>query len=160
MKLFLIGFMGAGKSYLGKQLAKRLSIPFFDTDKLFVDKFMLSIPLYIEQYGMPKFRTDESDILQSTCFPVHCIIATGGGAVELASNREFLKTQETVYLAHDWEILATRIMDSERPLVKKMNAFQLRELYMQRHPYYADCAKFCIANPDIEQLSTFLHDKF
>ena len=82
MKIYLIGFMGAGKTTIGRTLASRLGAPFFDLDELVESAEKMSIKDIFAQQGEPYFRKRERDILRSTRYLEDAVIATGSnGAV-------------------------------------------------------------------------------
>ena len=93
--ILLIGFMGAGKTTIGKGLAQRLQKEYVDLDTKIEEHIQLSIAEYFHYYGEKSFRKVESDILRKLSNEDK-IIATGGGIVQSAENRRFLKTQPIV----------------------------------------------------------------
>jgi len=94
--IFLIGFRGSGKSALGKGAAEILNLKFIDLDEVFCEKFG-EISEFVANNGWQEFREREAEILQNFA-GFSGIIATGGGIVELAANREFLQNQSTIFL--------------------------------------------------------------
>lgn len=138
--IILIGLMGAGKTTVGKMLAKSFECPFYDSDHEIEKKTGVSIPHIFEVEGEEGFRKRESQIIEELCLlPAPVILATGGGAVIKPENRVLMQQYGTViYLratVHDlW--LRTR-NDRNRPLLQQGNARQtLEKLYRQRSPMY------------------------
>ena len=117
--ILLIGFMGAGKTTIGKGLAQCLQKEYVDLDTKIEEHIQLSIAEYFHYYGEKSFRKVESDILRKLSNEDK-IIATGGGIVQSAENRRFLKTQPIVlYLEAEADCLVDRIQQDEtsiRPL--------------------------------------------
>jgi len=144
----LIGPMGAGKSSVGSRLAKRLQLPFIDLDAMIVARAGKSIPHIFRDDGQCVFRALEGECLQQCLSSAkHCVLATGGGVVMRAPNRQRLKDGGTViWLDASPEILAQRTAgDTNRPLLHGVNPLQkARELDIQRRTYYQRCADFRI----------------
>jgi shikimate kinase len=128
MKIFLIGFMGSGKSTIGRKLARFLRYSFIDLDMLIENKAGMSIAEYFSENGEDHFRELERDILQKTEFEPNTVIATGGGAPCYYDNMDWMNRHgKTVYLLMEPKALANRLQNSktERPLVKGLNGEEL-----------------------------------
>ena len=140
MMIFLIGFMGSGKTWFGKKLAATRNLPFFDLDDEIEKKFGVNITQIFQKYGEEYFRKVESEILLG--WDKEGIIATGGGIVKKEENRFFLQQKEikTIWLNPSWEIIIERIKSSNRPLVKKLSEQELFELWQKRESLYRECA--------------------
>ena len=143
MIVYLIGFMGCGKSTSGKQLAKFIQFDFVDTDKLFESQEKISINEYFEKYGEEKFRIVEQSILKSIEKDKNIVVATGGGTPCFFDNMEYMRnTGITVYLQLNPSILCKRLIHSHniRPKVKDKNLDELKEwidsLIVERTPFY------------------------
>ena len=137
--------MGAGKTTIGRLIAKQLGMVFYDSDHEIERKTGVKIPLIFELEGVDGFRKRETAALEELCQLENIVMATGGGAILLPENRELLKNNgKIVYLrasVHDlW--LRTR-NDKSRPLLQGGNIRQkLEQLYIDRDPIYsalADC---------------------
>lgn len=116
--LFLVGFMGAGKTTVGEKLALSLNIPFKDCDKFICNKYGLTITEIFEQYGEEYFRQIEAEALIELNSLGPAIIATGGGCVTNNTSKNFLMTKNCVYLKYGIDTLYARIKgDANRPLV-------------------------------------------
>src|SRR5690606_32439248 len=96
--IFLIGFMGCGKSTLGKKVATKTGYSFIDLDELIVQKIHMSISDYFESHGEAAFREIERDTLHSLYGSKNTIVATGGGTPCHLNNMEWMnKNGKTVY---------------------------------------------------------------
>lgn len=137
--LFLIGFMGSGKTWFGKKLAAKKNLPFYDLDDEIEKKLGMNIPQIFQKYGEEYFRKIESEILLA--WNHEGIIATGGGIVEKEENRIFFQQKEikTIWLNPSWETILERIKSSGRPLVRKFSEKELFELWQKREPLYREC---------------------
>src|SRR2546430_7082086 len=137
MKIYLVGFMGAGKTTVGRELAARLDVPFFDLDELVEAAEKTSIKEIFAQHGEPYFRKRERDILRSTRYLEHGVIATGGGTFTFDDNIQFIQSEGiSVYLSAPYALLRSRIGDkaAERPLFRDDMA--THELFNSRIRYY------------------------
>ncbi|KRN33486.1 shikimate kinase [Weissella halotolerans] len=136
--IILVGFMGAGKTSIGQALARRMNLPFVDTDQLIEDQQEQSIATIFAERGEQAFRTLEHEVLvKLTAFKG--VIATGGGIVETAANRKLLAAHsaEVVFLTGTFaQTLAHLINDQTRPLVKERTLADLARLWAKRQPYY------------------------
>lgn len=145
--IYLIGLMGAGKTTIGKQLAKALKIPFYDSDKVIEEKTGVDIPTIFEFEGEEGFRDREQKIIRKLTEMKGIVLATGGGAVLREENRKLLQANGfIVYLQCSIErILERTRRDTQRPLLKTDNPSErLQKLLTQRHPLYLACADFKI----------------
>jgi len=143
MIIFLVGFMGCGKSTIGKQLAHKLNYKFIDIDILFTEITSCTIPYFFEQYGEPSFRNKESEILKNIDYTGNLVISTGGGTICYNNNLDFLKSKGIIiYLKLDTEILVKRLIKSHtvRPMLANKNKEDLNEwivkLMQTRKKYY------------------------
>lgn len=127
-KIFLIGFMGCGKSKLGKSLAAQTNRTFLDLDDLLEIKYQLSIPDIFVAYGETGFRERERDVLQLSALANDAIIATGGGAPCFFDNMEWMnKNGITIFMDTPVSVLANRLINArvERPLIRGKNLEEL-----------------------------------
>lgn len=135
MKLFLIGYMGAGKTTLGKPLAEKLQVPFIDMDAVVEAAHGKSITELFGELGEAGFREKERDALQKSVFPDNFVMATGGGAPCFFDNMDWMnRTGVTLYLrAHPHEI-ARRLENQRelRPLLRSIKKEDLPEVISQR----------------------------
>jgi shikimate kinase len=127
-KVYIIGFMGSGKTTAGKKLAAVLGWPFFDLDKKIEEIAGKSIPEIFSQDGENYFRAIESETLKTIEYETDAVVSTGGGTPCYSDNMDFmLKTGLTVYLKLNPLQLLSRLSGSkgERPLIKNMGREEL-----------------------------------
>lgn len=127
-KIYIIGFMGSGKSTAGKKLASLMGWTFVDLDKNIEEFAGKSIPEIFEQDGESSFRQIEANILRSLDSLKHTVISTGGGTPCYDDNMEFmLGTGLTLYLKLTPGQLKSRLSKSkgERPLIKDLGSGEL-----------------------------------
>jgi shikimate kinase len=155
--IFLIGLMGAGKSTVGKMLAKKLDRRFLDADHVIEERCGVKIPVIFEMEGENGFRKREAQTIKDITAEQDIILATGGGAVLLPDNRKFLSERGTVIYLHANPMeLWHRTKGSEsRPLLKNGDAKKILEnLYAIRDPLYREIADYVIetGKPSVNQL--------
>lgn len=148
--IILIGLPGSGKSTVGRQLARKLSASFMDSDHLIEQRLGCSIREYFEREGEGAFRDVEEAVL-ADAVSAHAsstdvvVLATGGGAVIRENNRRLLHgAGRVVYLRSSPEDLYKRLRhDRNRPLLQVGDPMQrLKDLYAQRDPLYRETAHF------------------
>ncbi|RUM45397.1 MAG: shikimate kinase [Desulfurobacterium sp.] len=138
MKVVLVGFMGSGKSTVGKLLSERLGVQLVDTDVEVEKRTGMSIPEIFVKKGEEYFRNLERRIVEELLtLPKDLVISTGGGLPAYSDNMELLNEKAfTVYLEADFEVLWSRIADDRsRPLVS-LGKEKVRELFERRRPFY------------------------
>jgi len=141
--IFLVGMMGAGKTSVGRILAKRLQKTFYDSDHAIEDRTGVKIPLIFEIEGESGFRVRESAVVDELTALRDIVLATGGGAVLSEKNRDRLRTRGTVvYLRASVRDLLNRTRhDKNRPLLLAADPrARLTELYEKRDPLYREVA--------------------
>ena len=141
--IVLIGFMGAGKSSVGRTLARMTGLSRFDTDEMVAARFGLSIAEIFAKHGEEKFREAETKTLRELSGKAQAIVVTGGGIVLRPENVELLREIGTiVYLSADEETLFKRISRRQtRPLLRTENPrATLNELLEKRLPFYRSAA--------------------
>ena len=143
MRIYLIGFMGCGKSTVGKKLSRLMNYDFIDLDTQIENKYQFNIPAIFERFDEKAFRTLERECLMSTLRNNNCIIATGGGTACFFENMKWMNTHGlTVYLQMQPESLYARLLSSrkKRPLIEqraKDEVLQyIRAELESRHKYY------------------------
>ncbi|MEE3122034.1 MAG: shikimate kinase [SAR324 cluster bacterium] len=144
MNILLTGFMGAGKTTVGKKLAKRLGYFFIDTDREIEKEQGCSITEIFKYGGEECFRDLETDILQKLQTKQNLVIATGGGMVLRNENRSLMQSLGTrVYLKVELQELMRRLKkDKKRPLLQKSKPEEhILEMLQQRKSIYeeAEC---------------------
>jgi shikimate kinase len=145
--IFLVGMMGAGKTSVGRVLAKRLNKIFYDSDHVIEERTGVKIPVIFEIEGEPGFRHRESAVLDELTALDDVVLATGGGAVLARENRDRLRTRGTVvYLRASVKDLLNRTRhDKNRPLLQTADPrARLNELYEMRDPLYREVAHVTI----------------
>jgi shikimate kinase len=145
--IYLIGLMGAGKTTIGRQLAKALAVPFYDSDKAIEESTGVDIPTIFEFEGEEGFRERERKMIQKLTQIQGIVLATGGGVILRDENRKLLKENGfIVYLQCSVErILERTRRDTQRPLLQTDNPKErLQNLFEQRQSLYLSCADFKI----------------
>jgi shikimate kinase len=131
----MIGFMGSGKTTLGKRLAAKLSYQFIDLDKLIEAETRSSITEYFAKFGEEPFRELESRILKETDYPEDSVIATGGGAPCFFDNIQWMnKNGTTVYLSLSPKSLASRLESAteQRPVLRNLKGEALENFIAEK----------------------------
>ncbi len=145
--IYLIGLMGAGKTTVGRQLARTLKYPFYDSDKIIEEHTGVDIPTIFEFEGEQGFRQREHKVIYELTEIRGIVLATGGGAVLLEDNRQSLMTTGfVVYLQCSIDkILQRTRRDTQRPLLQTKDRKQkMQRLFLERNPLYLECADFTI----------------
>lgn len=147
-RIFLIGLMGAGKTAVGENLAKRLNWLWIDLDALIVQKNGLSIQAIFEQYGESYFRRLEKEALAEVVPLKNVVVSTGGGVILDDENRQVLtQSGVCIYLAAKLSTLTNRLRGSEdRPLLKRHS---LEQLIGEREPLYTAVAHQVVETDDL-----------
>lgn len=155
MRIYLIGYMGCGKSTLGKKLAKHAGLQFIDMDHYIEKRNCKTVPQIFAEDGEAEFRKKERKALEELSEFSNVVIATGGGAPCFFDNVELMnRTGKTIYLNIDPKILADRLMKSktERPLIKGKSKEELvafiDETLKKRNEFYLQ-AHYRITQPDV-----------
>ena len=140
--IFLIGFMGSGKSTVGRLVASAIELPFVDIDTLFAAKSGLPPHLYIPKFGIGAFRQWEKKILREVLSDSSAVIATGGGVILDRGNRHLMKREGVIFwLETPLPLLLSRLGDKNlRPLLPRpFSMSALEKLYQERLPCYRQC---------------------
>jgi shikimate kinase len=143
----LIGLPGCGKSTVGRQLARRLQLPFFDSDQLIEQQLGCSIRELFEREGEERFRDIEQSVIDQLTQNPQGVVSTGGGVVLRPVNRQHLHSRcQVVYLNSSPDALFRRLRhDVHRPLLQVANPLaRLRDLHAVRDPLYRETAHFVI----------------
>jgi shikimate kinase len=149
--------MGAGKSTVGKLLAKKLGRRFLDADHVIEERCGVKIPVIFEMEGEDGFRKREAQAIKDITAEQDVILATGGGAVLLPENRQFLSERGTVIYLHanPMELWHRTKGGEGRPLLRNGDAKKILEnLYAIRDPLYRQIADHVIetGKPSVNQL--------
>ena len=161
--IFLIGFMGSGKTYWGKIWAQKKGLDFYDLDEIIEEKEGRYIATIFEKEGEDYFRKTETEALHTFSEKNNCIIACGGGAACFNDNMRWMNENgTTVYLAASPQYILSRVKEEEkgkRPLINKLNEaellFFIEQKLKEREPFYNQ-AKIILPVADLndESLST------
>ena len=141
--LFLVGMMGAGKTTVGRHLARRLKRPFLDSDHELERRCGVRVPVIFDIEGEPGFRAREAHMIAELAAREGIVLATGGGAVLDAETRRRLAARGTVVYLHARPAdLYERVRhDRNRPLLATADPLKrLEDLYAQRDPLYREVA--------------------
>ena len=135
--IVLCGFMGCGKSTIGKQLARLTGYTFVDMDAYIEQKAGMSIPQIFDTFGEGHFRDLEYETAKELAQTPNAVIATGGGVLTYERNVEVFSQNTTiVFLDIPFSMCYSRIKNSSRPLVKQNTKQQLLKLYTKRRVLY------------------------
>lgn len=142
-----VGLPGSGKSTIGRQLARRLDVRFFDSDFVIERRIGCSIRDFFEREGEQSFRDLEQDVIGELTQNKTCVLSTGGGVVLRQANRDNLhKRCHVLYLHSPPEEVFRRLRhDQNRPLLQVADPLaRLKDLYEQRDPLYREVAHFVV----------------
>lgn len=158
--LFLVGLMGAGKTTVGRLLARRLRRPFYDSDHEVEQRCGVEIAVIFDIEGEAGFRARESQVIDELSALDGVVLATGGGAVLDPANRRRLAARGTVVYLHALPAdLYPRIRhDRKRPLLATPDPrLRLEQLYAQRDPLYREVAD-CVIDTGRQSASVLASD--
>ncbi|HEX23216.1 MAG TPA: shikimate kinase AroK [Chromatiales bacterium] len=163
--IFFVGPMGAGKTTIGRQLARSLGRPFYDSDKEIEARTGADIPLIFELEGEAGFRSREKAMIDELTRQPNIVLATGGGAVLDPDNRKHLAGRGfVVYLSAPVEQLFQRTArDTRRPLLQTENPRQkLEEILAVRDPLYREIADLVLItdNKPVRNVTNSLLQQF
>lgn len=155
MRIYLIGYMGSGKSTLGRELASRLNLSFLDMDKFIETKYLKTVPDIFRDEGEKQFRNKEQVCLHEISSMKNVVVATGGGAPCFFDNMDLMnRTGCCVFLDVEPDELAARLMkdDVVRPLIQERQAEELVQtiegMMRERRPYY-EKARYILSGKSI-----------
>jgi shikimate kinase len=157
LKIFLIGFMGSGKSHWGKIWAKRENLSFFDLDTKIEKAFRMKITDIFERKGEDKFRELERYHLRKFENKKNFLLACGGGTPCFSDNLDWMKSQGKVfYLKAEPEYILDKVINEteQRPVLKKINPaellFFIQKKLIEREPFYSQ-ADFILNVEDLNE---------
>jgi shikimate kinase len=143
MRIYLVGYMGCGKSTIGRKVADIMSFSFIDLDKFIEERNFKSVPAIFAEEGESAFREKEKSALLEVSQFEDVVIGTGGGTPCFFENMNFMNANGvTIYIAPETEVLATRLLNSktERPLIIGKKRAELIDFINQaliaRAPFY------------------------
>ena len=141
--IFLIGFMGSGKTTHGRKLASHLKVAFIDLDEVFEKQNEMTIAHYFAVFGEEKFRQKEAELLKNTVYPENAVVSTGGGLPCFFDNLDWMKQHgTTIYLQVPPKVIVSRLNNAktERPLLQHKTGEELlqyiAEKLAEREPTY------------------------
>lgn len=156
-RIFLLGFMGTGKSHWGKEWAERFDMSFIDLDELIEKEEQKTVLDIFEKEGEEYFRKKEAATLREKCLLNNCIISCGGGTPCFYDNMRWMNENgHTIYLSASPTYLLKNVMEEKerRPLVKNINEaellFFIEQKLKERNPFYNQ-ARFTLNAESLEQ---------
>lgn len=163
--IYLVGLMGAGKTTVGRSLARLLQLPFYDSDKAIEERTGVDIPTIFEFEGEEGFRNREQKMIAQLTELKGIVLATGGGAILREENRNLLtKNGFVVYLHCSVDKLLERTRrDSNRPLLDTADPkARLEELFEIREPFYRACADLIVDTGTLQSKDavTYIFDRY
>jgi shikimate kinase len=145
--IFLIGFMGSGKTTLGRKLASRMGYAFMDLDDILEAREGMTIAEYFSKFGEDAFRKSESDVLKHTQYPENAVVSTGGGLPCFFDNLQWMNAHgKTIYIKLAPKILADRLKNErvERPVLNGKQGGELvafiEQKLAEREKFYNQAA--------------------
>ncbi|WP_313893928.1 shikimate kinase [Psychrobacillus sp.] len=157
-KVYLVGFMGSGKSAVGRRLSYLLKMPYYDMDHEIVKQQKRKIPEIFEQEGEAYFRKIETEFLQNFRNE-SCIISTGGGVAMNEKNIQIMRaTGLVLYMDATFADIWMRIKnDTNRPIVQSSSKEELEQLYAKRRRFYKKAAHITILteNRQLRQITEY-----
>ncbi|SHN12120.1 shikimate kinase [Gracilibacillus kekensis] len=153
--IYLIGFMGSGKTSIAIRLQEKLNLKLQDTDQMIEANYQMEIPTIFAEKGEETFREYESSVLKQT-EQEDTIVATGGGIIEREENRLWLQNKRNVFfLETTWEEISQRLIgDQSRPIWNNQSRDK-QQLLEQRLPKYQEVATYIIKTDgkSVEQIA-------
>ena len=142
--IILCGFMGAGKTTIGKALSQKMGYKYLDTDELIENEQGISIKEIFNKYGEQYFRDLEHEVCKKITNIKNIIVSTGGGLMTYQRNSDILKMNDIIFfLDTSFDTICNRISNSDtRPLFKDID--KAKVLYDERKPKYYSVADFVI----------------
>lgn len=161
--IVLCGFTSSGKTTVGTLLAQRLSLPFYDTDKLLTEHYKMSIPEIFAKGGEALFRDMEHEIAKQVCNLGPSVISTGGGMLTFSRNADLLLAHSIIfYIDRSFENCYESLSrQPDRPLYKNHTKEEMEATYRARLEKYLSCAACSIKNDStpedaVLQICTYL----
>ncbi|HOI31946.1 MAG: shikimate kinase [Bacteroidales bacterium] len=160
-RIYLVGYMGVGKSTIARKLANLLNWEVMDLDQVFETRYKISVPDFFNRYDEKLFRKLERSLLQESVAHSHTIISTGGGTACFYDNMDWMNQNGlTVFLKMSAGCLSNRLLNAKkkRPLISGQSREQLHAFikqHLQKRAIYYTQAKlhFEAESPDIQELA-------
>ena len=156
--IILCGFMGCGKSTVGKNIARKTGKQFLDMDTYIEEKAGMSVSEIFEKYGESGFRDMEHEACKELSEKSGYIIASGGGAFTFSRNAEVFKGKDTIVLLDvPLDVIKFRLRnDKTRPLLQKPDKDKvMQELYEKRLPLYTSAADIVVSGKNTPMKTAF-----
>jgi shikimate kinase len=155
--IIFVGLPGSGKTTIGRQMGRRLGLPFLDSDNVIEQRLGCSIREFFDREGEERFRDIEQNVLDDLSKYHHGVLSTGGGAVLREANRQHLHARgKVVYLRSTPEEVFRRLKhDMQRPLLQVSDPLErLENLFNLRDPLYREVAHYVFdtGRPSINKL--------
>lgn len=165
-RIYIVGYMGAGKTTAARRLAQRMGWEVVDTDALFEEKYKISVNDFFNKYDEPLYRKLESEVLKATESLDHVVVSTGGGTACFFDNMDWMNQHGlTVFLRISPQAAVDRVIHSrhKRPLVEGKSEEELTEFvsqhYASRLPFYEQARITAKSEDfDIERLMEAIKD--
>ena len=165
-RIYIVGYMGAGKTTAARRLAQRMGWEVVDTDALFEEKYKISVNDFFNKYDEPLYRKLESEVLKATESLDHVVVSTGGGTACFFDNMDWMNRHGlTVFLRISPQAAVDRVIHSrhKRPLVEGKSEEELTEFvnqhYASRLPFYEQARITAKSEDfDIERLMEAIKD--
>ena len=155
-RIYIVGYMGAGKTTAARRLAQRLGWEVADTDALFEEKYKISVNDFFNKYDEPLYRKLESEVLKSTESLENVVVSTGGGTACYFDNMEWMNQHGlTVFMRISPQAAVDRVIHSrhKRPLVEGKTEEELTAFvsghYASRMPFYEQ-ARITVKSEDLD----------
>ena len=158
-QIYLVGSMGSGKSTVGRLLAKKMGLPYFDLDKLIENQEKMSITDIFQKHNEKYFRDLESITLKQYSQESNFVISTGGGCVLRDQNLYILRKGLVIYLKISIETQFERVKNrTHRPLLNNLTKDTLVQLDKERGPLYSDISdiEVDVSNLNKEDVSSII----
>ena len=160
-RIYLVGYMGAGKTTVARRLANHLGWEVVDTDAMFEEKYRISVCDFFNKYDEPLYRKLESEVLKSTADLENVVVSTGGGTACYFDNMDWMNQHGlTVFLRISQKAVVDRLLHAKRkrPLAEGKTESELTEFvtrhYTERLPFYEQ-AKITVKAEDFD-LESFI----
>ena len=165
-RIYIVGYMGAGKTTAARRLAQRMGWEVVDTDALFEEKYKISVNDFFNKYDEPLYRKLESEVLKATESLDHVVVSTGGGTACFFDNMDWMNQHGlTIFLRISPQAAVDRVIHSrhKRPLVEGKSEEELTEFvsqhYASRLPFYEQARITAKSEDfDIERLMEAIKD--
>lgn len=147
--ILLCGFMGCGKTTVGKRLAALTGREYIDLDREIELEAGMTIPELFERFGEQEFRDREHAAVAALARRIGCIVSTGGGAMTFPRNVSAVSPDDRiVFLDTPFDVCYERIRDSDRPIVRRSTPDELRRLFETRRAAYQTAASVILPGDD------------